>query len=208
MKFENLLMQRGQEQQKILGLEEEVGMLEAELKEEQALNRILRFALQGPISSRPSLCSSVPPQVQVLLEELAKVHEEILWLERKVEDLKLSLYQESKRSREREMEHLTSIPEDGHLRCGPEIRSSVLNDQRSRSENRDHEFRKERIIKERRPSLGSVSKILSMSSTRSSGKLKFLSKKNVHKPRANTRGRESKRPSARSSFEISLTSEL
>lgn len=136
------------------------------------------------------------------------VQEEILWLERKVEDLKLSLYEERERSREREMEHLTRIPEDGYLtylRCGPEIRSSVLNVQRSRSENRDHEFRKERIIKERRPSLGSVSEILSMSSTRSSGKLKFLSKKNVHKPRANTRGRESKRPSARSSFEISLT---
>ncbi|KAF5453564.1 hypothetical protein F2P56_028462 [Juglans regia] len=208
MKFEDLLMQRGEEQQKRLDLEEEVSLLEAELKEEQALNRILRFALQGPISSRPSLCSSVPPQVQVFLEELAMVQEEILWLERKVEDLKLSLYEERERSREREMEHLTRIPEDGYLtylRCGPEIRSSVLNVQRSRSENRDHEFRKERIIKERRSSLGSVSEILSMSSTRSSGKLKFLSKKNVHKPRANTRGRESKRPSARSSFEISLT---
>lgn len=140
----------------------------------------------------------------MLLEELAIVQEEIMWLERKVEDLKLSLYQERERSRQRKMEHLTSRPEDGHLRCGPEIRSSVLKYQRPRSENRDHEFMKERIIKGRRPSLGSsVSEILSMSSTRSSAKLKFLSKKNVvHKPRANTRGRESKRPTAKSSFDV------
>lgn len=39
-------------------------------------------------------------QVQVLLAELALVEEEIIWLERKVDKLKLSLYQEKKQTRE------------------------------------------------------------------------------------------------------------
>ncbi|KAG6671146.1 hypothetical protein I3843_Q012700 [Carya illinoinensis] len=183
MKFEDLLMQRGEEKQKRLDLDEEVMKLQGELNGEQALNRVLRFALEGPVSSHPSLSSLLPPQVQVLLEELAVVQEEIIWLERKIEELKLRLYQEREQNRGREIEHLRylpqereqnrgreiehlrDLPKDGHLLCGPENRV-VLNDQRSRSQNYD-EFRKERITKERRPSLGSVSEILSMSSTRS-----------------------------------------
>lgn len=39
-------------------------------------------------------------QVQVLLAELAMVEEEIIWLERKVDKLKLSLYHEKKQTRE------------------------------------------------------------------------------------------------------------
>ncbi|KAF5467314.1 hypothetical protein F2P56_017148 [Juglans regia] len=165
MKFEDLLMQRGEEQQKRLDLEEEVMKLQGELNGEQALNRVLRFALEGPVSSHPSLFSLLPPQVQVLLEELVVVQEEIIWLERKIEELKLRLYQEREQNRGTEIEHLRDLPKDSHLLCGPENRA-VLNDQRSRSQNYD-EFRKERITKERRPSLGSVSEILSMSSTRS-----------------------------------------
>lgn len=125
-------------------------------------------------------------QVQVLLEELAMVQEEIIWLERKIEELKLRLYQERELNKGREIELLRDLPKDRHLPCGTENRA-VLNDQRSRSQNYD-EFRKERITKETRPSLGSVSEILSISSTRSHGKLKIFSKKTVHEPRAYTRG--------------------
>ena len=124
-------------------------------------------------------------QVRLILEELAIVQEEILWLERKVEELKLILYRQREQNREREMLHLTRLPEETQLLFGLENRS-VLNDQRSRSQNYD-EFRKERMRKERRPSLGSVSEILSMSSTRFNGKPKTLSKKNVQKPHAYVR---------------------
>ncbi|KAF3952443.1 hypothetical protein ACB098_06G158300 [Castanea mollissima] len=164
MKFEDLLMQRSDERQKRLDLEEEVKKLQGVLDGEQALNRVLRFALQGPVSSHPSLSSMVPPEVRLILEELATVQEEILWLERKVEELKLILYKEREHNRERDTLHLTRLPEETQLLFGPENRS-VLNDQRSRSQNYD-EFKKERMRKERRPSLGSVSEILSMSSTR------------------------------------------
>lgn len=122
-------------------------------------------------------------QVRLILEELAIVQEEILWLERKVEELKLTLYRQREQNREREMPHLTRFPEETHLLFGLENRS-VLNDQRSRSQNYD-EFRKERIRKERRPSLVSVS-------ARFNGKPKTLPKKNVQKPHAYVRDKESK----------------
>lgn len=128
-------------------------------------------------------------QVRLILEELAIVQEEILWLERKVEELKLILYRQREQNREREMLHLTRLPEETQLLFGLENRS-VLNDQRSRSQNYD-EFRKERMRKERRPSLGSVSEILSVSSTRFNGKPKTLPK-NVQKPHAYVRDIESK----------------
>nr|XP_023904756.1 uncharacterized protein LOC112016425 [Quercus suber] len=157
MKFEDLLMQRSDERQKRLDLEEEVKTLQGVLDGEQALNLVLRFALEGPVSSHPSLSSVVPPEVRLILEELAIVQEEILWLERKVEELKLTLYRQREQNREREMLHLTRLPEETQLLFGLENRS-MLNDQRSRSQNYD-EFRKERIRKERRPSLVSVSAI-------------------------------------------------
>ncbi len=128
-------------------------------------------------------------QVQLILEELGIVQEEIIWLERKVEELKLNLDQEREHNREREMQHLTRLPEENQLLLGPE-NPSVLNDHRSRSQNYD-EFRKEKMRKERRPSLGSVSEILSMSSTKFNGKLKIFPKKNAHKPPTYTRDKES-----------------
>ncbi|XP_062156414.1 uncharacterized protein LOC133864177 isoform X2 [Alnus glutinosa] len=165
MKFEDLLMQRSDERQRRLDLEEEVKELQAELDGEEALNRVLRFALQGPVSSHLSLSSLVPPQVQVLLEELAMVQEEITWLERKVEELKLRLHQEREENKEREIQQLRRLPENSHdLLCVPD-NWSLLDDQRSRSQNYD-DFRKERITRQRRLSLGSVSEILSMPSTR------------------------------------------
>lgn len=125
-------------------------------------------------------------QVQVLLEELAMVQEEITWLERKVEELKLWLHQEREENIEREIQQLRRLPETSHdLLCVPD-NWSLLDDQRSRSQNYD-DFRKERITRQRRLSLGSVSEILSMSSTRANGKLKIFTKKNVHKPPAYTK---------------------
>jgi hypothetical protein len=125
-------------------------------------------------------------QVQVLLEELAMVQEEITWLERKVEELKLRLHQEREENKEREIQQLRRLPENSHdLLCVPD-NWSLLDDQRSRSQNYD-DFRKERITRQRRLSLGSVSEILSMPSTRANGKLKIFTKKSVHKPPAYTK---------------------
>ncbi|KAL4364628.1 hypothetical protein HN51_024432 [Arachis hypogaea] len=94
MKFEDYLMEKSQEPQKRKELEKEVVILQAQLKGEQAMNRVLRCALQGPVFSLPLIPSVFPPQVHELLEELAMVEEEIVLLERKVKELKLRLYQE------------------------------------------------------------------------------------------------------------------
>ncbi|PQQ12877.1 hypothetical protein Pyn_36787 [Prunus yedoensis var. nudiflora] len=56
-------------------------------------NRFLHCALHGALLSHPCLLSLLPPQVQVLFSELAMVEEEISRLDRKVEELKLRLYQ-------------------------------------------------------------------------------------------------------------------
>jgi hypothetical protein len=125
-------------------------------------------------------------QVQVLLEELVMVQEEITWLERKVEELKLSLHQEREENVEREIQNFRRLPEDSHdLLCVPE-NWSLLDDQCSRSQNYD-DFSEERITRQRILSLGSVSEILSMSSAKANGKLKIFTKKNVHKPPAYTK---------------------
>ncbi|KAF7816437.1 Ternary complex factor MIP1 [Senna tora] len=106
MKFEDYLIEKSQEQLKRRDLEKEVIQLQAELKSEEALNRVLRCALDCPVFSLPFLPSLFPPhvhwilQVQVLLEELAVVEEEIFLLERKVNELKLLLYTEREQSRE------------------------------------------------------------------------------------------------------------
>jgi hypothetical protein len=122
-------------------------------------------------------------QVQVLLEELVMVQEEITWLERKVEELKLSLHQEREENVEREIQNFRRLPEDSHdLLCVPE-NWSLLDDQCSRSKKYD-DFSEERITRQRILSLGSVSEILSMSSAKANGKLKIFTKKNVHKPPA------------------------
>lgn len=122
----------------------------------------------------------------MLLEELAMVQEEITWLERKVEELKYSLHQEREENVETEIQNFRRLPEDSHdLLCVPE-NWSLLDDQHSRSQNYD-DFSTERITRQRRLSLGSVSEILSMSSTKANGKLKIFTKKNVHKPPAYTR---------------------
>ncbi|KAF7116014.1 hypothetical protein RHSIM_RhsimUnG0041900 [Rhododendron simsii] len=101
MKFEDFLMQTSDsEKQRRVDLEEEVEKLQEDLDEELKLSKILQCALQGPVQSCPCLSKLLPSQVQVLLAELAMVEEEIIWLERKVDKLKLSLYHEKKQTRE------------------------------------------------------------------------------------------------------------
>ncbi|RWW88331.1 hypothetical protein BHE74_00002798 [Ensete ventricosum] len=73
-------------------IELQVAVLQDELEKEQKLNQILECALHGPFMNR---------QVQVLLAELAMVEEEIITLERKIEDLKMCIYQERKQKKER-----------------------------------------------------------------------------------------------------------
>ncbi|XP_057978976.1 uncharacterized protein LOC131165321 isoform X2 [Malania oleifera] len=118
MKFEDFLMQPTEEHKKTLNLQEEVAKLQAELEEQQKLNRVLHCALHGPFLCQPCLSSFLPLQVQVLLTELAMVEEEIVWLESKVEKLKLGLYQQKKHTKlweaQQQQQH-TVQQEERHL---------------------------------------------------------------------------------------------
>ncbi|KAI9387626.1 hypothetical protein POPTR_010G202900v4 [Populus trichocarpa] len=170
MKFEDYLGQQSDEKQKRVDLEEEVEKLQAELDEEQAINKVLQCALHGSVSSHPCLATLIPPQVQSLLAELAMVEEEIVWLERKVDELKLNLYQEVKQNKEwkRQPQHQKKMKQQNQLPpIGLENRSVLEDDfnQLSRSQHYD-EYRKEKM-KFRRPSVGSAAEMLSMLSTSS-----------------------------------------
>ncbi|KAJ4848706.1 hypothetical protein Tsubulata_033727 [Turnera subulata] len=169
MKFEDYLMQPSDEKHSTrLQLQEEVEKLQAELEEEQAVNKVLHCALHGPVSSHPCLASLLPPQVHGLLAELAMVEEEIVWLERKVTELKLSLHHERQLTEEWKLQQQSKlmIRQRQYLPppCKPAAASqSVLrNDLRqvSRSQ-RYEEFRKEKW-KLRRASVGSAAEIMSM----------------------------------------------
>ncbi|KAA8534201.1 hypothetical protein F0562_031606 [Nyssa sinensis] len=168
MKFEDLLMQPSEEKQRRVDLEEEVEKLKEELDGELKLKKVLQCALQRPIHSCPCLSLLLPFQVQVLLAELAMVEEEITWLERKVEDLKLRLFQEQQQTKEWEMLQLQPVcrhRQQKHLLCGRGNRTE-LNNLLSRSQNYEH-YMKYKVVKDRRASLGSAMDIQSMSSTRS-----------------------------------------
>lgn len=112
----------------------------------------------------------------MLLAELAMVEEEILWLERKVEELKLKLYQERSQNREWEMrqqEQPRRLWKQNHLvLCeeGNQSSSLVVGEQRCRSQNYEV-LKKERMAGDRRSSMGSASEIQSwFSNYRSNGK--------------------------------------
>ncbi|XP_020682882.1 uncharacterized protein LOC110099912 isoform X1 [Dendrobium catenatum] len=103
MKFEELLMQREELNQKRLELEAEVAHLQEVLENEQKLNTVLHRVLHGSIvchSCLSSSSSSVSSQIQILIGEIAKVEEEIIYLERKVDEIKLNLHQERKYKKE------------------------------------------------------------------------------------------------------------
>ncbi|KAJ4808867.1 hypothetical protein LUZ62_021433 [Rhynchospora pubera] len=100
MKFKYFLMNKEEKQQRKLELELEVAELQNTLEKEQKVNQILQCSLQGRIVCPSCLSSLVPLQVQVILAELAMVEEEIIYLERKLEDMKLCLHRERKQNKE------------------------------------------------------------------------------------------------------------
>ncbi|KAF3433696.1 hypothetical protein FNV43_RR24799 [Rhamnella rubrinervis] len=181
MKFEEFLMQTSEDHQRRLALEDEVIKLQAELDGEQTLNSILHSALNGPVLSQPCPFSRLPSQVQLLLSELAMVEGEIVWLERKIEELKLKLYQERSQTRELEMRHhhreqRRSLWQQNHLLCEEGNQRLLINEQRSRSQNYEV-FRRERMGGDRRASLGSASEAQSWSSISSKNEIAEISRR-------------------------------
>ncbi|XVF75329.1 hypothetical protein PTKIN_Ptkin13bG0179200 [Pterospermum kingtungense] len=174
MKFEDFLMEQSQEEKKKLQLQEEVQNLQAELDEEKEVNMALRRALEGPVLSQPLLSSLLPPQVQSLIAELAMVEEEILWLERKIDELKMKLYQEKKQTKQWKMQQLQQ--QQNQLICGPGNDDNLK--QRTRSQNYEV-FNKGKIKSHRRASMGSALDILSIASSECTGEFHERLKKHT-----------------------------
>ncbi|KAF4373418.1 hypothetical protein G4B88_011687 [Cannabis sativa] len=165
MKFEELLMQRSEDQQhRRLALEEEVKTLQAELEGEETLRNVLHYALNGPLLSNPSFSTYLPPQIQVLLSEIVMVEEEIYLLERKVDEITMQLYQERAQGSGLDLRHQKRVWQQNHLLSEAKI-GSVLDDNRSRSHNYEV-LRKERVNGDRRASLSSASDTRSSFSNR------------------------------------------
>ncbi|RWR86088.1 WAP four-disulfide core domain-containing protein [Cinnamomum micranthum f. kanehirae] len=178
MKFEDFLMQRSEDHQKRLELQAEgefyqingtddlakVAKLQEELEEEEKLNRVLQCSLHGPHLVRSCLSSMLPLEVQVLLAEITMVEEEIVCLERKIEELKLNLYQEKQQTRIWKLQQKQQ--QQGHFLCGLRSRKEFGRIKQSPRPLANFEFRNRRLIRERRASLGSVSESTFTSSTR------------------------------------------
>ncbi|KAB2609744.1 hypothetical protein D8674_041955 [Pyrus ussuriensis x Pyrus communis] len=194
MKFEDFLMQRSEEKQKRLDLEEEVKKLQAELDGEQTLGRFLHCALHGPVQSHPCLLSLFPPQFQELFLELAMVEEEIGQLERKVEELKLRLYQEREQTREWEVQR-KQLGQQNHLLCRVG-NQSVVNEERCRSQNYEalRNLRKERRLKDRRASVGSAADLPRWNFTYADGETAELSRRQRGRSRNQGHGENDLKP--------------
>ncbi|CAN0909510.1 hypothetical protein LINGRAHAP2_LOCUS25823 [Linum grandiflorum] len=174
MKFEDYLaeqadLEKHQQQRRRNVLEEEVEKLHEDLDEQQAIGKVMQSALDhGPVlPPHPCIASLLPPQVQGLLAEMAIVEEEIMWLERKVNDLKLGLYYERKLTKKTQKAQLQqqrrkSKQLNHHLPVCEEHRSVLVGDlyQVSRSQ-RHGGFRKDKF-KFRRASAGSAEEVLSV----------------------------------------------
>ncbi|XP_057476239.1 uncharacterized protein LOC130777976 isoform X2 [Actinidia eriantha] len=155
MKFEDLLMQPSDsEKQRRVDLEEEVEKLQEDLDAELKQSKILQCALQGPVHSCPCLSKLLPSKVQGLLAELATVEEEIICLERKVDELKLSLYQEKKLTRDWELPKVN--------------RRHRQKKQQSYGQHDFKELGNNKNLQERRASFGSSMDVQSLSSMKSS----------------------------------------
>lgn len=165
-------MERGEEKQKRQDLEEEVTKLQAELEGQQVLNRVLHRAHYCPASSsHQGLSSLIPPQVQGLLSELAMVEEEIVWLERKIIGMKMRLYQEKKHTQQwhtQEWQMLQQPRRRRQLNCSIEYHAELREHEPPLKMHYLEEARKQKIIRQRRASVGSASDMLSISSPRSS----------------------------------------
>lgn len=103
-------------------------------------------------------------QVQVLLAEITMVEEEIICLERKIEELKLHLYQEKQQAREWKLQQKQQ--QQGHFLCGLRSQREFQDFEQSPRPLANVEFRNQRRIRGKRASLGSFSEI-----TRSNGKI-------------------------------------
>ncbi|KAJ4719892.1 Protein of unknown function, DUF547 [Melia azedarach] len=183
MKFEEFLTEKSdEEKQKRLELEEEVEKLQAELDGEVTLNKVLQSALEGPVISHPCLSSLLPPKVHALLKELAMVEEEIFWLERKVEELKMRLYREKKHTKGWQQKQQRRLQRGNHLLCGPGSPSRLNKDLQVRTRSQNYEeLRKERMRSYRRASVGSASELISLTPTGSPEK--FYEKPRRHNNR-------------------------
>ena len=102
-------------------------------------------------------------QVQALFAELAMVEEEILGFERKIDELKMKLYQEKKHTKEWKMQQLQQqqqkLQHQNQFICGPGNDNDLK--QRTRSPNYEV-FNKGKIKSHRRASMGSALDILSL----------------------------------------------
>lgn len=109
-------------------------------------------------------------QIRELLQELARVEEEIIMLERKVQELKVTLLQERYQNIDWEIQHRRQPKIHKQFR-GSSRYGSMITEQRSSSLNYEV-ISKERRISNRRASLGSALDFHSLFSTprRSTGK--------------------------------------
>ncbi|KAG4964788.1 hypothetical protein JHK84_039410 [Glycine max] len=164
MKFEDYLMEKSQQEpHNRQNLEKEVVQLQAHLKCEEALNRVLRCALHGPVFSLPLIPPLFPPQVRGLLEELAMVEEEIIKLEKKVKELELRLFQERYQNIDLEIHHRRQSKLYKHFR-GSSRYGSMITEQKSSSLHYEV-ISKGRKTSNRRASLGSALDFHSLFST-------------------------------------------
>lgn len=119
-------------------------------------------------------------QVHALLSELAMVEEEIVWLERKVEEMKMRLYHEKKLTKEWRLlrseaeKQQRRLQRANHLLCRPENSSMLNKDLQVGTRSQNYDEFSTRRMKSRRASVGSEIEILSMSSTASPGKFDVL----------------------------------
>ncbi|KAL2539938.1 hypothetical protein Adt_00916 [Abeliophyllum distichum] len=157
MKFEDLLMQAGEEKQARENLEEEVEKLQHELNGELQLNKVLNCALYGSVHSCSCVSLLLPHKVQVLLAEVALVEEEINWLERKINELKLNVSQEKKQTKELELLQLKELQPQRIQRKLHKLHSQRPNQVESKdteilSRSSDYEYRNYDVGRERRAS--------------------------------------------------------
>lgn len=105
------------------------------------------------------------------------VEEEIFWLERKVEELKMRLYREKKHTKGWQQKQQRRLQRGNHLLCGPGSPSRLNKDLQVRTRSQNYEeLRKERMRSYRRASVGSASELISLTPTGSPGKLLIYSK--------------------------------
>ncbi|XP_047070325.1 uncharacterized protein LOC124678493 [Lolium rigidum] len=95
MKLAYFLMDEDERRCKTDELQFEVSELEGVLEKEKRLNRVLHCSLQGRnVVCHCCLSALVPTKIRGLLAELAIIEDEIFYLEKKVDDLRLRLRRE------------------------------------------------------------------------------------------------------------------